>query len=162
MFLNKERIGGLIFLVLSLAYGYSATLIPFYPGDEFEPITSRTVPNVLAILGIVLSLLMLFLSFKQEQQAEASFAETHAYHWKVAIGLLILMVAYGAILEWLGFAISTILFLIAGYRLLGEKRLKILLLASIPFVLALWLLLTQALSIYLAPGQIFTQLGLGG
>lgn len=161
MSLSKDRVGGLLFLALSLAYGYSSTLIPFYPGDEYEPITSRTIPIILAILGTIISLLLIFLAPAKDDDHEASNDNFKHFHWGVALGLLGLMVIYGLILEWLGFALSTILFLIAGYRLLGEKRIKTLLLASTPFVIALWLLLTQALDIYVAPGQIFAQLGGG-
>ena len=44
MRLTKERFGGLLFLLLSLAYGYHATQIPGYPGDEYEPFTASTLP----------------------------------------------------------------------------------------------------------------------
>lgn len=58
MRLTKERFGGLLFLLLSLAYGYHATQIPGYPGDEYEPFTASTLPYALAGLGALLSLLL--------------------------------------------------------------------------------------------------------
>ena len=45
------------------------------------------------------------------------------------------MVLYAAGLEPLGFVVATLLFLVAGFLLTGERRFKILLLASVPVVL---------------------------
>ena len=59
MHLTKERLGGLLFLLLSLAYGYHATQIPGYPGDEYEPFTASTLPYALAGAGALLSLLLI-------------------------------------------------------------------------------------------------------
>ncbi|HCW68924.1 MAG TPA: tripartite tricarboxylate transporter TctB family protein, partial [Thalassospira lucentensis] len=42
---------------------------------------------------------------------------------------------------------------------LGERRIKVLLGASIPVVFIFWYLLTQLMGIYLAPGDIFEMLG---
>jgi putative tricarboxylic transport membrane protein len=47
-----------------------------------------------------------------------------------------------------------------GYWLLGERRLRTLLLASVPFAVGFWLLLAKVLDIYLAPGKLW-QLVLG-
>lgn len=58
MNITKERLGGLLFLLLSLAYGYYATEIPGYPGDEYEPFTASTLPYALAGIGALLSLLL--------------------------------------------------------------------------------------------------------
>ena len=69
MTIAKNRIGGLIFLALSLAYGYSITLIPMYPGDEYEVFTAKTLPAVLAILGVILSLSLLFSSRGEQKSA---------------------------------------------------------------------------------------------
>ncbi len=65
------------------------------------------------------------------------------------------MIFYGLIIKLAGFIISTILFLIVGFRILGERRVKILLLASIPFVVVFWFLLNRILGVYLEPGVLF-------
>jgi putative tricarboxylic transport membrane protein len=72
--------------------------------------------------------------------------------------LLVLVVAFALALDWVGFFIATIFFLIGGYWLLGERRIKTLLVASVPFAGGIWFVLTQLLDIYLAPGQLFTHL----
>lgn len=156
MSLSKTRVGGLAFLLLSLAYGYSATSIPLFPGEETEPFSARTLPYFLAALGCGLSLFLLLFGRDGDRADENAIA---GMDWPLAASLLVLMVAYGLALEWLGFLVATTLFLIIGFRLLGERRPKILLAVSVPFTVGFWLLLTQALDIYLAPGQILNSFG---
>lgn len=150
MNLSKERIGALFFLALSIAYGYYASQITLHPGDEYEPMTARTLPYVLSTLGVVLSFSLLIGS-KQEQISGSILR----LNWKPVIILMVLTLLYGLALDWLGFLISTTLFLIAGFYTLGEKRIKILLMVAVPFVFLFWFGLTQLLEIYLAPGRIF-------
>ena len=59
MTLSKDQIGALVFLCLSLTYGYYAGQITMLPGDEFEPFHARTLPTALAGLGILFSFLLL-------------------------------------------------------------------------------------------------------
>lgn len=153
MTLYKDRIGSLIFLALAIGYGYSTTLITEYPGDEFEVFTAKTLPFALAIIGGFLSLALLFTSLKREKQRIPN------YHWAIAFKLIVLMVIYGVILESLGFLISTALFLLTGYWLLGERRKLVLFLCSGPLVVFFWYVLTQLLDIYLAPGALLQHLG---
>ena len=154
MTITKDRMGGLIFLAVSIAYGYSATTIPMYPGDEMEPFTARTLPYVLAVLGGFTSLFIVLLGRDGE-----ALNEMPALDLKLAFSLLLLMVMYGLTLEWLGFFLATSLFLIAGYWILGERRKSILFWASFPFAGGFWLVLTQLLDIYLAPGELMLWLG---
>ena len=150
MAITKERIGALFFLLLSILYGYLASGIKLYPGDELDPMTARTLPLVLSGMGIVFSLTLLA-SAKQETDRSNLFV----LNWKPVILLMLLSLAYGFALDWLGFLVSTTLFLMAGFWILGEKRLKILLLVAVPFVFIFWFGLTQMLDIYLAPGRVF-------
>ncbi len=149
--LSRDRVGALIFLVISLIYGYQSQQIPLFPGDEFEPFTARTLPNLLSIAGVILSLLLVVMA-KDDRHSGA----ITGFNWKLLIGFLVLMAAYGVGLTWLGFLLSTSLFLLGGFLLLGERRKSVLFGASFPFVTAFWLLLTQGLDIYLEPGYIFS------
>lgn len=150
MTLTKERIGALFFLALSIVYGFLAYQIRLYPGDEMEAMTARTLPIVLSGLGIVFSLILLATGKKEVQGRNIA-----ALDWKPVILLMLLSLAYGFALDWLGFLVSTTFFLIAGFRILGEKRPKTLLMVAVPFVFIFWFGLTQMLDIYLAPGRIF-------
>ena len=150
MILSKERIGALFFLVVSITYGYLATEIKLYPGDELDPMTAQTLPFVLSGMGIVLSLVLLISGDHKTIQAGGA-----RLNWKPVIALMLLTLFYGFSLDWLGFLVATTIFLIAGFRILGEKRIKVLLLVAVPFVFVFWFGLTQMLDIYLAPGRIF-------
>ncbi|MFW1677157.1 tripartite tricarboxylate transporter TctB family protein [Pontibacter sp. JAM-7] len=157
MQITKDHIGGLIFLLLSATYGYYAGHIPLLPGDEFAPFHGRTLPNALAVIGLVLSTALLVTASRDKSQT----LKLAGYHFSLVAKLLGLIVLFGLALGWLGFFVATVLFLLGGYWLLGERRIKILLLASVPFSAAIWLILTQLLDIYLAPGRVFAQL-IGG
>ena len=150
MTITKERIGALFFLLLSIVYGYLATGIRLYPGDELDPMTARTLPLLLSAMGIVFSLVLLVTGGHEPLNRRAL-----ALNWKPVILLMLLSLGYGLALDWLGFLLSTTVFLMGGFRILGEKRLKILLLVAVPFVFIFWFGLTQMLDIYLAPGRIF-------
>jgi len=150
----KDHIGGMTFLLLSVAYGYYAGQIPLLPGDEYEPFTAQTVPSALAILGGILSIALLVTA----DRGEGSGLKLHGYDFSLVAKLLVLVVIFALALEWIGFLLATIVFLIGGYWLLGERRIKTLLVASVPFAVGIWAILTQLLDIYLAPGALFNQI----
>ena len=151
MTITKDHIGGLLFLGLSVVYGYYAYEIRMFPGDQFEPFNAQTVPVALSWIGGVIAILMLATASK-DQQDKLSFVGLDI---ALVAKLMVLVWVFAQALQWLGFLLSTIGFLMLGYWLLGERRLKTLLMASVPFGLGFWFLLAQVLEIYLAPGQIW-------
>ena len=154
--LSKDRIGALILLVFCAAFGWLSqdiTLLPFQANQAF---TARTMPEALSVLGVVLALLLLIQPGSDEQP---SFS---GYRWGVGLAFLGLMVLYGFGVRPMGFLISTTLFLIAGFMLLGERRVWMLLGASIPLVVAFWALMAKVLEVYVAPWPNLNALGLGG
>ncbi|MBP0047489.1 tripartite tricarboxylate transporter TctB family protein [Marinobacterium sp. AK62] len=155
--LSKDHIGGLVFLCLSVAYGYYAGEIALLPGDEFAPFNAQSLPSALAVLGGILSIALIVTA----DRSSAGRLQLAGYDFWLVAKLLLLVVLLGVALPWIGFLASTILFLIGGYWLLGVRSIKTLLLASVPFSVVLWFLLAQLLDIYLAPGRLFTAM-LGG
>ncbi|MDO6561863.1 tripartite tricarboxylate transporter TctB family protein [Amphritea sp. 1_MG-2023] len=154
MMMTKDHIGGLVFLCLSVLYGYYAGNIQMLPGDEFEPFTARTVPHTLAILGGILSIALLLTA----KRSAGSRLNLKGYDFALVAKLLVLIVGFGLALEWTGFMLATLLFLIVGFWLLGERRIKMLLMVSVPFAVGIWFVLAKLLDIYLAPGQLYMQL----
>ncbi len=174
--MTTDRVSALVFLAFSIAYGVLATEIPVPPFMSSEPFTPRTMPYALSALGIALALAMLATSGPprrartEARAAEDLGADAEAapppekpkapeMRWGKVLILAAVMCLYGLTLKPLGFIVSTSLFLIAGYLVLGERRVWILLAASIPIVVAFWALLTQLLGIYLDPGALFSWLG---
>ncbi len=154
MTISKDHIGGLVFLCLSVAYGFYAGDIQLLPGDEFAPFNAQSLPNALAVLGGILSVALIVTA---DRSIEGRVKLAGYDFWLVA-KLLVLVLLLGFALPWLGFLLSTILFLIGGYWMLGVRQVKTLLLASIPFSVVLWFILAQLLDIYLAPGRVITML----
>ncbi len=155
MIKNKDHIGGMIFIVLSVAYGYYAYNIRMFPGDQFEPFNAQTLPVALAWAGAIIGVLMVATANRSESN-KLSLAGLDV---ALVAKLMLLVFLFAQALEWVGFLLSTILFLIIGYWLLGERRIKTLLIASIPFAVCFWFLLAKLLEIYLAPGKLWTMLG---
>lgn len=160
---HKDKVGAFVFLIFSIAYGVSAhdIEIPFFA--EEDSFNSRTLPIALAILGGLTSLLLLVLppfsiekENSQENSQENSIAQAfRGLYWKEVILLLILMVVYGLTIKVIGFIISTTLFLALGFWVLGERRIKVILLTSLPLVVLFWYVLSQLLGIYIDSGSIF-------
>ena len=137
--MSKNTVGALFFLVLSLFYGLMTFTIPLNLMARNAVFTARTVPITLAVCGIIISLLLLILPSSDADGRNTFIKAFRGFKWKQAVLLLALMIFYSFIIKLAGFIISTILFLIVGFRILGEQRVKILLLASIPFVVVFWL-----------------------
>jgi len=157
--MNKDKIGALFFLVLSLFYGLATLAIPLNVMARTAVFTARTVPFALAVGGIIISLLILILPSIDADGKNSVTRTLRGLKWKPVVSLLALMIFYSLIIKLAGFIISTSLFLIVGFRILGEKRIKILLLASIPFVVLFWFLISKILGVYLEPGSVFYFLG---
>lgn len=144
----RDRISGLVFLALCLAYGVLAYDITLFPGSEYETFTARTMPVGLAVAGSIVSLLIVVLPSREAGGPVAMDRDG----WLRAGALCVLMVLYGLAITRLGFVVSTALFLAAGIRLLGERRWLLIVSVSGLVALGFWTLLTKLLGIYLEPG----------
>lgn len=145
---NSVRIGGVIFLCLSCAYGYFAMEIPLDYFSRQETFTARTLPYMISAAGILVSGLLIVMP-----SGPTDWRILRRLQWIPAVALLILMALYGAVLETLGFPLATIVFLIAAWMVMGERRPGLLLGLSIPLTLGFWFLMDQ-LGIYLYPGDL--------
>ena len=149
MLITNSRIGGLLLLIFCLFYWWKIgdiRLLPFQAGQAFTP---RTIPQVLAVLGVALSLLLVIFPGNQER------LNMRELNWPLGLAFLVLMSIYGLTVRPLGFLLSTSVFLMAGFALLGERSPVKLLLVSVPLVVAFWLLMNYGLSVYIAPLPVF-------
>ena len=147
--MNNSKISGLLFLVLFSAYAYLAGDIPLDFWSEEELFNARSLPYAISAAGIPISLLLIMLPSAETQQ-RAMFE----LHWSPALQLLLAMSVYGIVFEYLGFIFATLLFLLAGFAILGERRPGLMLVAVLPLTLGFWLLM-DFLGIYLGPGELF-------
>ena len=149
MFLSKDRIGGILMLLFCLAYAWQSQnirLLPFQLNSAFH---ARTMPEVLSVLGIGLSLLIIFFPGNKER------LDISALNWPLGLAFLVLMSIYGLSVRPIGFLISTSLFLMAGFAMLGERNLLKLVAVSVPLVVVFWVLMNYGLGVFVEPWPFF-------
>ena len=139
--LTKDRIGGVLLLLFCGTYAWLIGDIRLLPFQEASSFNARTMPQVLAALGIGLALWCILLPGSSEKP------QVRGLDWPRVLVFLGLMSVYGLILRPLGFILSTTLFLIAGFLLLGERRPVWLLIGSVPLVVAFWYLMNEVLDV---------------
>lgn len=145
MFLSKDRIGGILLLIFCLVYAVLSQDIILLPIQAKSAFTARTLPEILSVLGIGLSLLIIIFPASHDRPKLAG------YKWVTAAIFLTLMSAYGLTVRPLGFILATSLFLIGGFALLGERSPLKLLMVALPLVVGFWLLMTQGLDVFIEP-----------
>ena len=144
----------LLFLALSIGYGALAWgLENDFPGVGAE-FTPRTYPLVLAAIGALLALLLLRSEAPDTQHPREQLAWTRL-GWLAA-----LMALYILGIRGVGLWLATVLFLIAGFLLLGERRWRWLLPVATGVAAAFHLLATRLLGIYI-DDPFLSLLGLG-
>ena len=157
--MKTEKAGALILLTFSIAYGLLAFKIPLTLLAQRETFNARTMPFALGIIGTVLSFLILVLPSGQTDEEDNVKDAFRGLDWP-SVGLLIgMMIFYSITLRFLGFVISSTIFLVGGFYILGERRIWLLLIGSVPLVLFIWFLMSRLLGMYIAPGEIFYLLG---
>lgn len=147
--LTKDRIGGLLMLTFCLIYTWQSQNIRVLPFQLNSSFHARTMPEVLAVLGIGLSLLVIIFP---GDRARFTFSGQ-----KLGLGLafLLLMSAYGFAVRPAGFLLATSLFLMTGFAMLGERSITKLLLVSVPLVVCFWVLMNYGLSVFIEPLPVF-------
>lgn len=151
-----DRWVALFFLLFSVVYGYGAVtykLLPFERNMVFLP---NTMPMGLAVLGIVLSLALLFAKKPADAKNDGvlggiNFRRLQDYRFGQAIGLVVIMAVYALAIFPIGFVISTTAFLIISSMILGERRFVILLPVSAVGAFVVWFLVQEVLGVFLRP-----------
>ena len=159
MNVNKEKMGALFILAFSIAYGIYAFKIPLIFLSQGEALNARTMPYALSIAGIVISLLIIILPSFDKDKVTTVREALSGLDWRRTAWLTGLMLVYSLSMPWVGFVIASIFFMACGIMILGERNLKVILIASVPLVVVLWFLLTKVLGMYIAPGELYYILG---
>ena len=149
MFLNKDRIGGLLLLAFSIIYGLLSQNIHLLPFQANAAFHARTMPEVLSVLSIGLSLMVILFPGTKD------IPRLSGLNLKLGIAFLLLMSAYGFLVRPMGFILATSLFLICGFALLGERKVWKLLVVAVPTVVGFWMLMTMGLDVFIEPLPVF-------
>ena len=151
MSVRNHVIATLVLFAIFAAYGYQALQIPLFPGQELEPFKPKTMPILLAAAGLILCAIRVFKLVRGEG-IEGSLGLA-GLNWLPAAWLCAAMLGYGFLMNPLGFVLATTLFLLTGFLILGERRRTILTILPIAFSVIFYLLMTEGLGLYLAPGN---------
>ena len=144
MKINSVKIISLLFFVLSAFYLYTAHQIQVFAFDEGSPFNAKTFPIYLGYMGMLFSGLKIVLPDQKPIEVNPENLE-----FKKTILLVIAMIFYGATILKIGFFLSTSLFLVFSYYFLGERRWRLILIFSFPFVAIFMYLLHGVLQVYL-------------
>ena len=144
MKINSTKIISLLFFVLSSFYLYTAHQIQVFSFDENAPFNAKTFPIYLGYAGMFFSGLKLVLPDQKPVEVDARYLE-----FKKTILLVLAVIFYGFTILKVGFFLSTSLFLVFSYYFLGERRWRLILIFSFPFVAIFMYLLHGILQVYL-------------
>jgi putative tricarboxylic transport membrane protein len=111
--------------------------------------SARTMPAALAVVGIILSLSLILLPGKAQTSSQAPI------YWRKGATFIVLMSLYGLAIRPGGFIVATIAFLVAGFWLLGERKVMTLIILPTAVAVFFWFLLSELLGVYVAPGPAF-------
>ncbi len=143
--MTKDRVSGFLLLVLSLGYLYMAYGIELYPGSEEDFINAQTFPKAIGIAASIFAFLIMVLPGQDDE----GFAAWKGIDWFRPLLLCGLMIFYGFTIKSLGFFVSTSIFLLGGYLVLGERRPWLLLVASLPVAAGFEFILSGLLGIHI-------------
>ena len=144
MKISPSKIISLLFFIFSGFYLYTAYQIRVFAFDENAAFNARTFPIYLGYAGLIFSALYIILPERKPSNVDVSILE-----YKKTILLVALMIIYGITILKAGYFLSTSIFLVLSYIVLGERRWIWVFILSYPFVAIFMYLLHGLLNIYL-------------
>ncbi len=144
MNISPSKIISLLFFIFSGFYLYNAYQIQVFAFDEGAAFNAKTFPIYLGYAGLVFSSLFIILP-----ETNPSEVNLKVLDYKKTIFLLFLMILYGLTILRVGYFLSTSIFLVFSYIVLGERRWIWIFFLSFPFVGIFMYLLHGLLNIYL-------------
>tara|TARA_Y100000817_G_scaffold220382_1_gene173842 strand:+ start:173 stop:601 length:429 start_codon:yes stop_codon:yes gene_type:complete len=118
--------------------------IQVFTFDENAAFNAKTFPIYLGYAGLVFSALYVILP-----ETKSSNVDLKVLDYKKTVLLIILMILYGITILSVGYFLSTSIFLVLSYVVLGERKWFWIFILSFPFVAIFMYLLHGLLNIYL-------------
>lgn len=146
----KDRLGGMLLLAFFGSYAWLSQNIHLPPAYADAAFTAQTLPHFLAGLGILAAAWLVAFPPKLSEVVETR-PTSQSLNWSRLLSFLALMSVYGLSLRPLGFLLSTSLFLMAGFLLLGERRPAWLLGVAVLVTVGFWALMSLGLGVFLSP-----------
>ena len=144
MKITPSKLISLLFFVFSGFYLYYAHQIQVFTFDENAPFNAKTFPIYLGYAGLIFSSLYIILP-----ETKPTNVNLRILDYKKTILLVVLMILYGIFILRAGYFLSTSIFLVLSYIVLGERKWLWIFILSFPFVAVFMYLLHGLLNIYL-------------
>ena len=148
---RPDRLVALFLLCFSAGYGYLTITYSLLPFERFIAFRPDTMPTGLAALGIFFSLAVIASPGGNDTGISKDAEGWHGFEWKLFFLMLVLLIAYTVTLRPFGYLFSTVMFLVLGGYLLGERKYIVLISVSVIGTAFTWFLVDTVLGIYLKP-----------
>lgn len=143
MLRSANKIIALILMVISIVYIIASIRLPDYP---YIPVDSDAVPIA---LGVLLFILSIFLFFQKDNHDKEKIPKADVVAILTVVGFLLV---YIMLLEFLGFLLTTALFLFINTWYMGYRKWVSNLIVSISIPLFIYIVFTEFLEIILPRG----------
>ena len=157
-----DRWIALLFLIVSIAYGYAAFEYPLLPFERNMPFLPNTMPKALAVIAALISLFIMLSPRPRgadDELGKLSMETVRGFKLGQAFGLVAAMVLYAVLLRPIGFLAATSLFIIGSSMVLGERKLHLLVPIALVAAVGVWYLVQETLGIFLRPWPAFLGVG---
>jgi len=155
---KRDLINSIILVAFCCYAYYGATLIPDRSygktGADFFP---KIVIGIVAFLSICLLIHSIY-RMTREKESKITVSPKNLFQEnKKVILTFVIFGLYIVLLEYIGYFVSSVLFLLALYYLLASKKQKIwvVLLGAVALTYLLYLIFQKALSVFLPAGLLF-------
>jgi putative tricarboxylic transport membrane protein len=146
-----------IFLILlAVVYFYATSQIPSY--EVGDPLGAKVFPTLLGIGLVLAALLLLFETYKtksRENSEKERESKKERRHLVIVGSVVCWTIIFIILLEYLGFLLSSMVYLIVFMTCLNSKKVWLHMGVSVVFSVALYILLAKGLGVTLPKGILY-------
>jgi len=152
-----DRWVAILFLVISLVYGYAAYDYPLLPFERNMVFLPNTFPMALSVLAVIVTLIIIISPATKDTDGLGDMDMARLNKFKIAqtLALVSAMVLYALLLRPIGFLAATALFIAGTSIILGERKFHVLIPIAVVTSGTIWYLVQETLGIFLRPWPAF-------
>jgi putative tricarboxylic transport membrane protein len=153
-----DRWIAILFLAISLVYGYAAYNYPLLPFERNMVFLPNTLPMALSVLAVIVALIIAVsprAPKDADELGDVDLARLREFKVAQTLGLVGAMVLYALLLRPIGFLTATALFIAGTGIILGERKFHVLVPIAAVTSGVIWYLVQETLGIFLRPWPAF-------
>jgi putative tricarboxylic transport membrane protein len=153
-----DRWVAILFLAISLVYGYAAYNYPLLPFERNMVFLPNTFPMALSVLAVIVALIIVIsprAAKDADELGDIDLARLREFKIAQTLGLVAAMVLYALLLRPIGFLTATALFIAGTSIILGERKFHVLVPIAVVTSGVIWYLVQETLGIFLRPWPAF-------